>query len=602
MENQDRHENHPIKSPTQQHPNTGGEWFMKMLQANGVQYIFGTSGRGMVDIQDAMTEIKPPVWIQGLHEFASVAAATGYALASEQPGVALIDRVVGTANALGAFYVAYENHAPVVVFASQNLPTLSSGSLPDGRPQIASHYHSMQGILTTPWTKWRYELSNPELLPSSMLKTMFMALVEPSGPTYMTLRQDHMAQKYESAPISIEKDFALSRSVADNKSIETAAQLLVDAEKPIIWATNMGRHVSAVPKLVELAETLGCGVLDGRNFLNFPMNHPLFLGLHRVRERKHLIEEADVFLNVENYYEPPITPPKKCKVIDIYPDPAMLQGGGGGDYGGTYYPSSVRLVGDSATILSQLASAVRKGISSKGMKRMVEERYQLNMAIHEKIRSTWVEEAKKHLNDDPVSPYRIAYELNKLWDDKTIWVDGTFTMRQVLRKGILLNKPGTYFSNPSAHLGPAAAMAYGVALARPDEKVVATIGDGDFVMGNPPSVLWTCSYYHIPVLYLVFNNACWGTEWPYLIGAGLGLAAKHKDYECVDLDEPRIGYKEIAKGLRVHADTIEHPDEAAEKLKWGLEHVSNGNPALVEINLAKYTEGVSSYRYSFKRP
>ena len=162
IENQDRRENHSIKSPTQQSPLTGGEWFLKTLQANGVQYIFGTSGRGMNDIQDAMTVIKPPIWIQGLHEFATVAAATGYALASEQPGVALIDRVVGTANALGAFYVAYENHAPVVIFASHNLPTLSSGSLQDGRPMTASHYHSWQSILTTPWTKWRYYLDKED--------------------------------------------------------------------------------------------------------------------------------------------------------------------------------------------------------------------------------------------------------------------------------------------------------------------------------------------------------------------------------------------------------------------------------------------------------
>ena len=138
MESNEQHAHPSSTSTPQPRLPTGGEWFLTMLQANGVQYIFGTSGRGMNDSQDAMTAIKPPIWIQGLHEFTSVAAATGYALAAEQPGVALIDRVVGTTNALGAFYVAYENHAPVVVFASHNLPSLSAGSLSDGRAMTAS--------------------------------------------------------------------------------------------------------------------------------------------------------------------------------------------------------------------------------------------------------------------------------------------------------------------------------------------------------------------------------------------------------------------------------------------------------------------------------
>jgi benzoylformate decarboxylase len=260
------------------------------------------------------------------------------------------------------------------------------------------------------------------------------------------------------------------------------------------------------------------------------------------------------------------------------------------------------LVGEAATILSHLVVAVQKAIASKGLKTQVVERYQRTKALHDTLQSTWIEEAQHHLEEDPVSPYRIAHELNQLWDDETIWVDGTLTMRRILRQTLLLTKPGTYFTNPSSHLGPAASMAYGVALARPGEKVVTMMGDGDFVFGNAPSVLWTCSHYQIPVLYLVFNNACWGTEWPYLVDTTLGLAAKHKDYECIDVDEPRIEFTNIAKGLRVHADTIEHPDEAAKKLRQGLEQVSKGYPSLVEINLAKYTKGNSSYLYRFKRP
>jgi acetolactate synthase-1/2/3 large subunit len=590
-------------SMVESHSRTGGEWFVKILQANGVEYVFGTTGGGMPDIQDAMTVVKPPIWIQCLHEFPTVAAGMGYALASEKTAVCLIDRMVGTTNALGALYAAYENYAPLAVFASQNLPASNISHVKHGKPRMdVVHHHSWQSIFTTPWTKWRYELSNLELLPSSIDKALLTAGTEPTGPTYMTLRQDLMAQRLRSAPILPMRETSLSKMTADQESIKEGAKLLAEAENPIIFATHAGRHASAVPRLVELAETLGCGVLDGRAFLNFPMDHPLFLGFLSYWQASPFIEEADVLLNVENYYEPPTSPPGNCRVIDIYPDPAMLQGGAGGDYGGTLYPSSLRLVGDTTTILTQLTSTVRKMLPKRGSKSSVEERFEKNKAAHERVLSAWVEEARRHLKDDPVSAHRIAYELNELWDDKTVWVDTTLTMRSILTKGIHLNKPGTQFTNPSGHLGVAAGEAYGVALARPSEKVIATTGDGEFIFGNPPAVLWTCSHYHIPVLYIIFNNACWGIEWKFIEETTLGLAAKHRDYEFVDVDEPRINFGRIAEAFGVHAETIDHPDETTEKLRRGMEMVSRGEPALIDVHLPKHTEGQSSYRYTFRRP
>ena len=47
---------------------TGGEWFVRILNELGVDFVFGTTGAGMPDIQDAMVVVKPPKWIQGLHE------------------------------------------------------------------------------------------------------------------------------------------------------------------------------------------------------------------------------------------------------------------------------------------------------------------------------------------------------------------------------------------------------------------------------------------------------------------------------------------------------------------------------------------------------
>ena len=582
---------------------TGGEWFLRILQDMGVEYIFGTTGGGMPDIQDAMTDVKPPIWIQGLHEFDSLCAAVGYALASEEGSVCLIDRTVGTSNALGAFYAAYENYAPVVVFASQNLPGLASGHLPDGKPRNAIHYNSWQSMFPTPWTKWRCELDNLELLPQSIMKAFMLATTEPRGPTYMTLRQDLMAAKINPTPLRYErKRYSTSRLAADEESIEAAARLLLEAEKPLVLATSMGRSTSAVRGLIGLADALGCGVLDGRGFLNFPMNHPLFLGFgRRVGQENPFLSETDLLLCIEVYYEYPNRPPLGCKIISIGPDPAMLQGNAGGDYGGNLYPADLRLVGESSSILIQLTQAIRERMRP-AQKKAAEERHAQNRMSHEELLSLWQKDAEKHLDDDPISAHRIAYELNHLWDKDTIWVNETISMSAPLLQGIRLTEPGTYFTNPSGHLGPAVGMGYGVSLARPDKKVLTMMGDGDFIFGNPASALWTCSHYHIPVLYIIFNNACWGVEWPFIVDTTLKLAVSKKNYEHVDLDEPRIDSAKLAKAFSVRSDTLSHPEDAQEKLRWALDVVSKGEPVLIDVQLEKYTEGRSSYAYAFQRP
>ncbi len=596
-----------IQYPTiESQSRTGGEWFLKILQTLDVEYLFGTTGGAMPDIQDAMTEVKSPAWIGSLHEFPTVAAAMGYAQASEKLAACLIDRVVGTANALGAFYGAHASFAPIMIFASQNLPAHPIGEKSNGTPRgYGYHYNSWQTPITTPWTKWRCEPSNLDMLPSSILKAAAIATTEPSGPVYVTLREDLMAKKVSSSPIPPFMRSSQSKITADLESIAAAAKLLVEADRPIICATNMGRHTSAVPKLVGLSETLGCGVLDGRRFLNFPMNHPLFLGFlptFAYRNKDNFIEAADVLLAVENYYTPPMRPFERCEVIDILPDPAMLQGGSGGDYGGTYYPASSRLVGESTTILTELTMSVKDHLTQHQSKEEIEDRFQKNKTTHARILKEWAQEARKHFDENPVSAYRIAYELNNLWDENTVWIHNLISVRQPMMEGIHLNQAGTFFTNPSGHLGITAGAAYGAAVARPHDKVVAMMGDGDFIFGIPTAVLWTCSHHHIPVLYLIFNNECWGIEWHLILNSTLRLAPKSKNYEHVDLIEPKIEFKKMAESVGIHAETIEDPNEAQEKLKWGIDQVAKGKPALIDIHLKKYTEGPSSYSYIFKRP
>jgi thiamine pyrophosphate-dependent acetolactate synthase large subunit-like protein len=86
------------------------------------------------------------------------------------------------------------------------------------------------------------------------------------------------------------------------------------------------------------------------------------------------------------------------------------------------------------------------------------------------------------------------------------------------------------------------------------------------------------------------------------VDATLGLAVAQKNYEHVDLMEPVINFTKIAESVNVATDVIKHPDEAKHKLQWGLNTIAKGAPALIEIQIDKYTSGSSSYHYTFERP
>lgn len=587
---------------------TGGEWFMRLLEANGFQFFFGTTGGGMPDIQDAMTVVKPPKWIQGLHEFPTVCAAVGYAIAGERPAICLIDRTVGPMNCLGGVYMGFEGFAPVVIFGSRNYPGVPvvSGSL-------QYHYHTTQTSFMREWCKWVHENQVLETLADDVQKAIFMAVAEPQGPVYLTLREDLMARKVNRGVIQPTKRMKPpAPSVPRPEVLRETCKLLLDSQNPLVVAANLGRHPEAVSSLVKFAETLAIPVRDGRSFLNFPMENYLFMGFQEIEPSWP--RDCDLIFNIEYGYLPPQRPPEEAKIIDLTSDPFNMRGvQAGGDYGSTMFPADVRILGDSQATLAALTEMAAKLTNEKKMKGTVERRREKLIKEHRRLMEDWNEEAEKHLNDRPISPYRIARELKAIWNDRTVWINIVITARSALMRNIILNEPGSYFGNPSWHLGVGCGMAYGVALARsegyvnlqmkkgfpvgsiskPYETVICTIGDGEAIMGNIDSCLWTCSHYGIPVLYLVMNNASWGIEWDFIARATAGWSRKTKNYECVDIDKPRINFAQLARAYEVQGERVEENDQVGAALRNALATLRKGRPALIDFTLQKYTEGPS---------
>lgn len=586
---------------------TGGHWLVRLLKEKGVDFAFGTSGAGMPDIQDAMVVEKPPKWIQGLHEFPTVCAAAGYSLASERVGIAMIDRMVGTQNAVGAFYAASLTSAPVVAIVTAN-----AAGIPMETGEEEYHFARNQVQFVGPWLKWTTEINSLETLAEDIEKAMHMALSERQGPTYVSVRQDLMAKRVQAGyALNREAPYA-SPTTPDSATVDRIVDSLIEHDKPQIVAANIGRHPADVAPLVQLAHLLGCGVSIKRDFMNYPHTDPLFLGVIRFPGLPKLMEGTDLVLGLELGLLPHVTIGEGVEVIDITGDPARRQEvHHGGDYGSGLYPAAIRCTADlGPTVRAVLSRAEQRLNSSK--KGAIEDRLAAASAIHDKQVEEWRRKGDQSYRSGKLDGWSIGYVLNKRIARGFRWMDGTFSFSEALTSAVELEEPGTYFSNPSSFLGVSPGMAYGVALADrhyvdveskgsyaigrisdPGRVTVCTIGDGEAVCGNIDSALWTCQHYGIGVLYLVLNNACWAAEWGSLTRSTQHWTANSHDYECLDLDAPRIDFASVAKGFSVQADTCNDVSEFEAALDRGVEYVRKGKPALIDVQTAKFTPGQS---------
>jgi acetolactate synthase I/II/III large subunit len=595
---------------------TGGKLFLEILQEKKVDFVFGTTGAGMADIQDAMVVVKPPKWIQGLHEFATVNAAAGYALATENFGIALIDRNVGTANAVGAFYCTYMNSAPIVVFASVNLP-----GVPIETGEVEYHYITDEAGLLGPWIKWNAKLESIDTLEDDVSKAIFAAKSEQPGPVYYTLRQDLMAKKLDES--MQEKHLSLpekekrkenpppSYRLPDDQTIDKIVDEILSHNSPQVVVSHLGRHRSSVNSLVNFAHTFGVSVIDLRTFMNYPTNDPLHAGFTKPTKPPKVGPAIDLVVTLEVGMLPNNKFPEKTDVIDLTSDPLHRQDvQGGGDYGSTLISAGIRSVCDVGPTLEKITKSASSKLESKEKER-ISNRIQRAASEHDEFFEKAMNQAQKSYDSGKLDSHSVGKILNDHWSSSFIWVDGTWTPRMDLLSLVQTTKPGTYFSNPSGHLGPVVGMAYGVALANrryveadgtnnhlkigkishaeSPRPVICTTGDGDATFGNIPSALWTCSHYGIGVAYIIMNNACWGIEWPPIEKSTMHWAKDNNDFEFLDLDKPRISYNDIARGFEVQSESVQTPEEFESALELAIQNAQNDKPMLIDVRMEKYT-------------
>jgi len=551
------------------------EKMMVELASRGIEYVFGNLSTGSLVFFNALDRLPTPKLISCLHEFVAVSAAHGYAVASGQVSVVFLGDITGPLSAAGAVFNANISRTPILILSGRIDSRMRYRFVHDLGPPS----EILGGRL-----KHDFELLSPEKLGDIINIALRTALTDPKGPVAVYSYRDVLSSKTSSDTSSATESNPPRPPSADEFTRKRIVQALLAAEKPVVLTGYLGRNPSAVKTLVNLADALALPVIElgyGANafrIMNFPTDHPLHLGFGRVQTPPELsgppssdyLSQADAILLIDCLF--PSGLPKGALTLRIDFDSHL---------GRELDRADIDILADSAVELPQLLELVNRFPKNRDR---ISSRFDYCKSLHDKQRKEWMVELRAHLNESPISPWRIAFELNSAKDEDTVIVHESVSaeyLREVYRRNLTVTKPGTWFSSIGGFLGWSTGAGIGIKLARPNCDVAVVVGDGSFVYGNGHAALWTAKHYRIPVLYIVENNSGYAIErWSFRALAG---EQARQDCEGADITEPLIDFTALADSVGVSSRRVVEAQDLGRSLKWAFEILGKGDSALLDV-------------------
>jgi acetolactate synthase I/II/III large subunit len=537
------------------------------LERLGVEVVFGLTGHTVIAMLDALGRSRIR-YVSTRHEQVAAHAADGYARATGKPGVLLTHLGPGLTNAATGVANAALDSIPMVVIAG-DVQSYFHGRHP--HQEVNLHQDADQFQIYRPFCKRVYRVEHARDLPRVVERAFHLSQAGRPGPVLVDVPMDVFST---SLPVDAfaKMPAELARPSIDDATAKRIVTALANGERPVLYAGGGVLSARASQELVALAEALELPIahtLMGKGVVR--EDHPLLLGMTGfwgtpIANEKCL--QADVMLAVgtrfaeanSSSWDPRFTfniPP--TRLIHIDADEAEI---------GRNFSTELGVVADAKLALAALAQAAR-GVKHRN-------RGSLRLEIAQGRRAFAANWADQYSSDQyPMRPERILSELRKAVPEDGYIVTDVGWNKNGVGQQFPITVPGTFIT-PSGlatmGFGPAAAL--GVKLAQPDRAVVALVGDGAF--GSNPSVVATAMEAGLGVVWLVMDNAAFGTI--------AGLTNMHYGWEfgCLfeaDGQRYRTDFAQIAKGYGADGVFIRAADELGPALSAAL---ASGRPTVIQ--------------------
>ena len=455
--------------------------FVKALENEGVEFIFGIPGEENIDVMDALLD-SPIRFVTVHHEQGAAFMADVYGRLTGRAGVCMSTLGPGATNLITGVADANMDRAPVVAIAGQGATT---------RLHKESHQILDQVRLFQPITKYATQILEPEIVPEVVRKAFKVAQTEKPGAAFIDFPENVAEMEVDAQPIRVQTAYTPE---APAYKIEKAAALIGAAKAPVILAGNGVIRQGAADALVTFAEVLRIPVAN--TFMAkgvVPFTHPLSLGTIGLKAHDmpwFAFERADVVICV-GYdmveYHPDMWNPAGDKTI-VHLDglPAEVD---------AHYIVAVGVLGDIPTSLRALALKAKPQA----------------VPPFKAVRQAIVADRAEHANDDafPVKPQKIVWDLREALAPDDIAISDVGAHKMWMSRMYRAERPNTcIISNGFAAMGIALPGAIAAKLAYPDRKVVAVTGDAGFMMNSQE--IETALRMKTALVVLIWNDAEYG--------------------------------------------------------------------------------------------
>jgi acetolactate synthase I/II/III large subunit len=538
---------------------TGSQAVMESLLQEGVDVIFGYPGGAIMPVYDALYDYKDRIrHILVRHEQGAGHAAEGYARMTGRPGVALVTSGPGATNLVTAVTDAMLDSVPIVCITGQVAASLLGSD--------AFQEADIIGI-TTPITKWNYQVTNAEEIPEVFAKAFHIARTGRPGPVLIDITKnaqtDFMNFSYKKSPQII----GYQPNITPNaKQIEIAADLLNNAKKPFMLIGHGILISKAEDEVKQLAEKAGIPIGSTLHGLSaMPFDHPLYvgmLGMHGNYGPNILTNQADVILAVGMRFDDRVTGrlsdyAKQAKIIHIDIDPAELN---------KNVPAYVPIVADAKIALKALISKTKKNFHTKWVK---------EFKVYEKEEFEKVKQNEITPKTGKIKMAEVIHLLSQKTKGEAVVVADVGQHQMITARYYQPKKTDGYLTSGGlGTMGFALPAAIGAKIATPERQVVAVIGDGSFQMNIQE--LATLAQDNIPVKVIILNNNFLGMvrQWQQLFF--------EKRYSFVELQNP--DFVAVSKGFFVDAKKVEERKDLSRALDKLLK---SEKPFVLEIKVER---------------
>ncbi len=478
------------------------EALVQMLVDYGVEYIFGVPGDTSVPLYHAIRDANGRIrHVMARDERSASYMAESYARLTGKPGVCECPSGAGVLYSMPGVGEAYSSSVPFILLVN-DIPLAGEG----------------RGTLTEldcvrllePITKLSVQLKLAEKLPDTMRRAFRAATSGKPGAVQITLPEDVMLRPMpEGVSLRIETECVRAPAYparADAAAVARLADLLADAERPVIVAGGGANRGAAGAEILALAERFGAPVvttITGQSIV--PDDHPLALGVvgdNGFHPHAHrAVEESDLLIYIGCRMGSVVSigwtfpsPAKARRIVQIDSDPEILANAS---------DNALSIAGDARLVLEDLLRTARPRDPRRS---------DVWIASLNRDRARFWEAMKADLESDavPLKPQRVIAEIARRLTEPAIVISDAGTPTPYATRFLRLNHAASSLNIPRGYggLGYAIPAVVGAWLARPEARPVGLFGDGSLAMSA--GELETLARLHVPAVLIHFNNASYG--------------------------------------------------------------------------------------------